>query len=182
VEALVVDLGEGHGGFLAREGGGPEGWMSSILAAGIHQVAEVALAMEEEPVQLGFGTAGGEVEMCACVGGPSTMVHGPGPAKGRLEQSVDSASSACRQNPAYCTAVAGEETVFPIPVRTTPPPVPPETAAPTKDKDAEGSKDKTAVQGIDGPLYKHSQCVACRDVCMQNKGVWPSEASGKPCP
>ncbi|WP_375771256.1 hypothetical protein NR798_10260 [Archangium gephyra] len=144
------------------------------------------------------------VSMCACVGGPSTRVYGAGPARGRLEQSMDSASSACRQNPAYCTAVAGEETVLPIPVSTTPLPVAPESAAPAKDNASEGSKDKTtelswqefkkicyakytgcldtAVQGIDGPLYKHSQCVACRDVCMQNKGAWPSEANGKPCP
>lgn len=144
------------------------------------------------------------VLMCACVRGPSSTVYGVGPSQGLLAQSMDSASSACRQNPAYCTAVAGEETVLPIPVSTTPSPVPPETAAPAKDEGSEGSKDKTtelswqefkkicyekytgcletAVQGIDGPLYKHSQCVACRDLCMQKKGAWPSEANGMPCP
>lgn len=39
-----------------------------------------------------------------------------GPAEG-YAQSLDSASAACRQNPAYCAAVAGEEAVVPLQVR-----------------------------------------------------------------
>jgi hypothetical protein len=39
-----------------------------------------------------------------------------GPTEG-YAQSLDSASAACRQNPAYCTALAGEEAVVPLQVR-----------------------------------------------------------------
>jgi hypothetical protein len=142
------------------------------------------------------------VSVCACVGDPSTLVHGAGPVRGRLEQSLDSASSACRQNPAYCTAVAGEETVFPIPVSVSPRPTPPQAATPdgtatqSKADTTELSPEEikrncneeftqcleTPVQSIRGPKFDHSQCVGCRDLCMQRKGIWPSEANGKPCP
>lgn len=83
------------------------------------------------------------VVLCSCVGGASPVVRGLALHGGQLAQSMDSASSACRQNPAYCTVMAGEETVVLIPVRTTPAPIPPQTAAPAKDKAPEGSKDKT---------------------------------------
>lgn len=39
----------------------------------------------------------------------------------------------------------------------------------------------TDVADIPGPLWGHSQCHACRDVCVQNGGVWPSKANGKRC-
>lgn len=119
-------------------------------------------------------------------------------------QSMDSASNACSQNPACCTAAAGEEPILPIPVGTGSTFVPPQTTAPAKEPASEGTKDKTtemtwqeikkncdegftrcldtAVQSQRGPLYKHSQCAACRDVCVQNKGVWPAEANEKACP
>src|SRR5262249_26793720 len=32
-----------------------------------------------------------------------------------------------------------------------------------------------------GPLARHSQCHACRDVCVQEGGVWPEVANEKPC-
>lgn len=40
---------------------------------------------------------------------------------------------------------------------------------------------ETGIQGIQGEKYKHSQCLACANVCMQEGGVWPSQALGKPC-
>jgi hypothetical protein len=49
----------------------------------------------------------------ACASGGT----GRGASRG-YAQSLDSATSACRQNPAYCTAVAGEEAVVPLATRT----------------------------------------------------------------
>ena len=49
----------------------------------------------------------------ACASGGA----GHGSSRG-YAQSMDSATSACRQNPAYCTAVAGEEAVVPLASRT----------------------------------------------------------------
>ncbi len=39
----------------------------------------------------------------------------------------------------------------------------------------------TQIQGLHTGRDKHSQCVACRDKCMQDKGLWPSHYLGKPC-
>jgi hypothetical protein len=39
----------------------------------------------------------------------------------------------------------------------------------------------TSIAGIPGPLYGHSQCHACRDLCVQLGGAWPATANGKPC-
>jgi len=40
---------------------------------------------------------------------------------------------------------------------------------------------ETGIAGIREPLYRHSQCHACRDVCVQNGGAWSATANGKPC-
>ncbi|WP_147444417.1 MULTISPECIES: hypothetical protein [Corallococcus] len=42
---------------------------------------------------------------------------GAGRTRRELKQSMDSGSNACRQNPVYCTRVAGEETVLPMSIR-----------------------------------------------------------------
>ena len=39
----------------------------------------------------------------------------------------------------------------------------------------------TSIAGIPGPLYGHSQCHACRDLCVQLGGTWPATSNGKPC-
>jgi hypothetical protein len=39
----------------------------------------------------------------------------------------------------------------------------------------------TKIASIPGPLYGHSQCHACRDLCVQLGGAWPASANGKPC-
>lgn len=145
--------------------------------------------------------------LCACGGGSSWVVRGPGPYGGRLAQSTDSASAACQKNPVYCTAVPGEETVVP-PVQMAPPAPPPRTPGRGKDRSKPGTSEQskedtveltpaelkkrcdeefthclgTPVQSIRGPKFDHSQCVACRDLCMQNAGVWPAQANDKPCP
>ena len=35
---------------------------------------------------------------------------------------------------------------------------------------------------IEGRVYGETQCRACRDACRRNRGKWPQEANGKPCP
>jgi hypothetical protein len=37
------------------------------------------------------------------------------------------------------------------------------------------------IQSIPGDKKGHSQCHPCRDLCMQNNGVWPGSALNKPC-
>ena len=39
----------------------------------------------------------------------------------------------------------------------------------------------TEIQSIRSGRDKHSQCVACRDKCMQDKDIWPLRYLGKPC-
>lgn len=39
----------------------------------------------------------------------------------------------------------------------------------------------TDIQGIRSGRDKHSQCVACRDKCMQDQGIWPLKYLGRPC-
>ena len=39
----------------------------------------------------------------------------------------------------------------------------------------------TTIQGIRGEKYKHSHCVNCRNVCMRQSGVWPTQVEGTPC-
>ncbi len=39
----------------------------------------------------------------------------------------------------------------------------------------------TGIQSIPSGRSKHSQCVYCRDLCMQAGGVWPKRAQGGPC-
>jgi hypothetical protein len=144
------------------------------------------------------------VFLSGCGGSASFAVRQTGPRSGRLMQSMDSASSACRQNPAYCTATAGEESILPVPVRVGPTFAPPQTSTSSAEHSPEASKDKTVeltpqetkkhcdeeftrcletpTQSKRGPLYKHSQCVGCRDLCVQAKGRWPAEANGMSCP
>lgn len=147
------------------------------------------------------------VSVCACVSGPSSMMYGAEPSRGGFEQSLDSASSACRQNPAYCTTMAGEETVVPVLEQTRSEPL----EATKHDGDKGKSKEKaagrprteagartqkeiddecnerftqcleTATQSKRGPLFKHSYCFSCRDECVRQKGIWPAEFDGKPC-
>lgn len=40
-----------------------------------------------------------------------------------------------------------------------------------------GSKIQSIPSGTSG----HSQCHTCRDLCMQNGGIWPDKALGRPC-
>lgn len=39
----------------------------------------------------------------------------------------------------------------------------------------------THIQSIPSGRSKHSQCVFCRDLCMQAGGVWPNRAHGGQC-
>jgi hypothetical protein len=41
---------------------------------------------------------------------------------------------------------------------------------------------ETRIQGIDSETWGHSLCPICRDMCMQQKGVWPDKLrDGRPC-
>lgn len=37
------------------------------------------------------------------------------------------------------------------------------------------------IQSIRSLRYGHSQCIPCRDLCVQNSGVWPDAFEGVPC-
>jgi hypothetical protein len=39
----------------------------------------------------------------------------------------------------------------------------------------------SGIQSIRSLRYGHSQCIPCRDLCMQNNGVWPDAFEGVPC-
>jgi len=39
----------------------------------------------------------------------------------------------------------------------------------------------TRIQSIRSGTAGHSQCHTCRDLCMQNGGIWPDKALGRPC-
>ena len=39
----------------------------------------------------------------------------------------------------------------------------------------------SAIQSIKSKTRGHSQCHPCRDVCMQNNGIWPDAIDGVPC-
>lgn len=141
--------------------------------------------------------------VCACGTASSSVVRSARPRRDGYAQTLDSASSACRQNPAYCIAPAGEEVVLPVQPRPPTPPPEQEAARRPKDKAEEQTREKTgeltwqefnkrcneeftlclhtATQGKHGPLFNHSHCFTCRDVCMRNRGVWPAEVDGTPC-
>jgi hypothetical protein len=40
---------------------------------------------------------------------------------------------------------------------------------------------ETPIQSIWGEKFNHSQCINCRNVCMQERGIWPTQADGLPC-
>jgi hypothetical protein len=39
----------------------------------------------------------------------------------------------------------------------------------------------SAAQSKRGPLFKHSHCHSCRDVCVRQKGTWPDAVDKVPC-
>lgn len=102
-------------------------------------------------------------------------------------QSLDTATSACRQNPAYCAAMAGEETVVPLSPRVIRV-VPPQAAAdeekteePTQEAAGGASSESSDSDGLDEVRVpseeerrrRRDQCNEYYNRCIQARGGRP---------
>lgn len=118
----------------------------------------------------------------SCAMGPSSVSMGPAQPRGSYEQSLDSATNACRQNPAYCGSMAGEEPIVPLVPHVTPV-VPPrakaetETAeAPTNEASTQESSDANAAERVPSVEERQRRRDLCRDYydrCIQARGGTP---------
>ena len=117
--------------------------------------------------------------LLACATDYSSALREPTQPRGRYEQSLDSATNACRQNPAYCVSVAGEGTVVPVAPDVTPV-VPPQATAKTETAEAptheepssesSDADDSVRVPSVEERQRRRDLCRDYYDRCIQARG------------
>ncbi len=119
--------------------------------------------------------------LLACATDQHSARREPTQPRGSYEQSLDSATNACRQNPAYCVSMAGEETVVPILPQVIPVDPPQTTAktesveAPTHEASNESSEanDSERVPSVEERQRRRDLCRDYYDRCIQARGGTP---------